>query len=306
MPILDAALAFALTMLILATLVTQIVRLPQHFGRWRSAGLDNMLARFFTDHFGQAITRVMTRLTGEPPDQVSEDLVQKAKDFKWRELIADPAAEDIKAVSVETLKEALKYSYLGIGLRNKLGDATVAVYKEIEHRYKIVEDKATEQFRRRSQVWATFVALVLAFAFNIDTIHIASSYIRHQAVREGVTAEMEKIAAAYETLSEDVDDAEGDMPLTEMGEAIGDIRHQLDLLTATGLPIGWSRFPHAGLMNKPTQDFENRNSLLGWLSWFFGIALTGVLAGCGAPFWFDAVNGIARAARGRAVSKPAS
>jgi hypothetical protein len=306
MPILDAVLAFALTMLVVATIVTQVVNLRQRFGNWYANGLDEMLKGYFASEVGTAVKRVIERLTGTSLSRSAEELVTTASKFDWRKHIWDGGSGDDRAVSRETLMEAFQNSYLDKEFRKELGGDTKAVYKELERRYKVAEEKATDRFKRRSQKWGTCVALVLAFVFNIDSVHIAHSYIRNPALRQGVVAQMQVIAAEYEAVAESTADSEDDLTMAALGEAIGDMRQQVDLLTTTGFPIGWSRFPHAGLKDTPTLDHENRNNTWGWVLWVVGVTLTGILAGFGSPFWFDAVTGISRATRARAVKKPDS
>jgi len=303
MPILDAALAFALTMLAVATLVTQIVRLPQGLCKWYAKGLDEMLNRYFASEVGPAVERVIQRLSGTPLSATARKLVETAGHFDWHKLIREPGSTDDKPVSKETLMEVFKNSYLDKEFREELGEDTKAVYKELERRYQVAEEKATDQFKRRSQKWATYVALVLALVLNIDSIHIANSYFRDEKLRQGVVAEMEVIVAKYEAAVQAVANSADKGTTDGLIQAVADTREQVDLLASSGFPVGWSYFPHARILDKSSTDYENRNHLLGWVWWVLGVVLTGILAGLGAPFWFDAISGISRVAQTAGLTK---
>ncbi len=62
MPYLDAALAFALTMLVVSTLVNQIVRFFKNTAKVRREGLQNMLVDYFNSEFQPVVQRELNRL----------------------------------------------------------------------------------------------------------------------------------------------------------------------------------------------------------------------------------------------------
>ncbi len=61
MPILDAAVAFALTMLAVATAATQIVQLIQYFAEKRGEELSKMLQDYFTQELETVVNRGLER-----------------------------------------------------------------------------------------------------------------------------------------------------------------------------------------------------------------------------------------------------
>jgi len=62
MPILDAALAFALTMLVVATAVTQIVGLLRNTAKLRNAELQKMLPEYFNKELKPVVDRELNRV----------------------------------------------------------------------------------------------------------------------------------------------------------------------------------------------------------------------------------------------------
>lgn len=305
MPILDAALAFALTMLVVATAVTQIVRFMRNTAKLRRSELQEMLTVYFNEELKPVVMRELNRVNKKVDSDVSTKLTEAAKEFSESELFDEVELAKLIEVSTDELTERLKRSTLGQKLLTELGDEAQTIFDELGRRYEVVGDKFTESFRKYSRRWATVVALILALAVNIDSIHIAKSYIRNESLREGTVAQMDAIVAKYDAKVASLDDAGGEGTRAALEQSLIDNREQIESLTSIGFPIGWSYFPHAGWQHRPPKDFERRNDFGGWVMWFLGILLTAVLAGLGSPFWYDTVTGISRVAqRARAVKKP--
>jgi hypothetical protein len=266
-----------------------------------------MLAEFWEQELQSVITREFARLQSKVGSQVSSRLSDLPDQLKNTQLFGQEEFAKLVDVSTEELTERLKRSQLGRRLLAELGDDAQPIFDELGRRYEVVGDRFTESFRQHSRWWATGVALVLALAVNIDSIHIANSYIRSQTLRKGAIAQMDAIVANYEAQVAAVDDTEGPVSKETLRKAISESREQVLALTTIGFPIGWSYFPHAGLKAGKSVDFERRNNPGGWLMWVFGIVLTGILAGLGAPFWYDTVTGISRVVqRARVARKPGS
>jgi len=296
MPILDAALAFALTMLVVATVVTQIVSLLRNTVKLRNSQLQLMLKKYFNKELQPVVKRELNRLQKEVTENVASNLEEAVKDFNLSNLFISEQLTTLTEVTTEELTEKLKRSALGETLLKGLGDKAKAIFDELGRRYEVVGQEFTETFRKYSRRWATVVALLLALVVNIDSIHIVDSYIRDESMRQGVIAQRDAFVEDYNALiaSLEKENARDSVTKEELEEAFSNSRGQLDFLTRVGFPIGWTYFPHAGLKEGKSNDFERRNNLGGWLMWMLGILLTAVLAGLGAPFWFDTVTGISR------------
>ncbi len=299
MHFLDAVLAFALTMLIVATVVTHIVRFLRNTAKLRSSELQKMLTEYFDKELQPIVRRELVRLNKNIKDQVAAELVDTADNVNESKLFNQDELTTLIEVSTEELTERLKRSTLGQKLMKELGDQAQTVFNELGRRYEVVGDKFTESFRKNSRKWATGVALVLALSLNIDSIHILDSYIRNANMSQGVIAQRDAFVEDYNALVESLEKEEGNDSVTkeELAYAFSDSQEQLDVLTSVSFPIGWSYFPHSGLQEVKSKDFQRRNNFSGWLTWLFGILFTSGLAGLGAPFWHDTVTGISRVAQ---------
>lgn len=301
MPYLDAALAFALTMLAVSTLVTQIVRLGQSFFKLRNQVLQQMLAEYFKQELAPVVEREMNRLKSEVGEDVASGVRQKAQELSVNLPFTDDELARLAEVSTEELLERLKRSDFGKALLERLGNKALTVFNELGKRYEIVGNKFSELFRVNSRLWTTILALVAAFILNIDSFFIATTYIQNEGMRQAVIAQKESLESGYQTLAEKLAQDSGKDSITkaEFEQAFRDTKGQLDVFTSAGFPIGWTYFPYGCSKDPVSPDCGQRNIPF----WVLGCAVTGLLGGLGAPFWYDAVTGISRAIQSMRVEK---
>jgi hypothetical protein len=310
MPYLDAALAFALTMLAVSTLVTQIVRLGQYFAGLRVRVMNEMLADYFKAELKPVIEREMNRLKNKVTDEVANEVKTKADKLGTTLPFTNDELKKLTDVSTEEIVERLKRSEMGTKLLQELGDQAKTIFDELGRRYEIVGEKFTLSFREHSRWWATGVALIVAFALNIDSLFIANTYIKNEGMRQAVVAQKDSLEKGYDTLAGKLEQEQGKTEITreEFEQAFSDAKGQLDIFTSAGFPIGQSYFPYACMRTMDSPDCQNRNNTFGIIAWILGCFLTSLLAGLGGPFWYDVVSGISRAvksARSASTRQPA-
>ncbi|MBN1781364.1 hypothetical protein JW948_09585 [bacterium] len=291
MPVLDAALAFALTMLLVSTVVSQIVRFIMYVGRSRKVMLKTMLMEFMNDELSPVIEREVIRLGKKVSARAGQLLVREADELGYSQLFGADSLPKMTEVTHEELTEKLKRTELGKKMMAELREEADTVFLEIEKRFDVIGNRFTGSFRTHSRAWAVAVALVLALLLNIDTVNIANSYLRNEQVREGVIAQMDAIVDRVELQMALPDSAAQDT--VGLKVAIAETRDQIQTLSDTGIPIGWSYFPYLFSDSDDAQRDLAGGEVNNWLLWVLGILLTAGLAGLGAPFWYDAVTGIA-------------
>lgn len=320
MPLLDIALAFALTMLVVATVVTQIVRLFQYIFKLRRKELKKMLEEYFQEEFKPVVNRELSRLKMEATEDVYKKLSKVNMNIELSTLISDKELKALVEVSTEDLTEKLKRSSWGRDMLEKLGNQANDVFDELGRRYEVLGDKFTASFRKNSRWWATGVAFILACVVNIDSIHILDSYIKNEGMRQHVIEQRDSFVKDYNELIETLEDEEGKDSVTkkQLEAAFKDSKEKISSFADAGFPIGWSYFPHSEYVNhgsddsqtstikkEESNDSKNSNKTVRWLMWSLGILLTAFLAGLGGPFWHDTVTGISRVVqRARIAKKP--
>jgi hypothetical protein len=281
------------------------------------------------------VEREMHRLSTRIDDKVREEIQAAAAKLQARwshtfvgaHLVDDEKMFDrnmmksLENVSTEELIERLKRSELGEKLLQNLGDGADRVFKELGTRWDHAGKAASASFRANSGKWATLVALLLALTMNIDSWFILDSYLNDRQLTASVVAQLDEIQAAADStrvrmartdsllaVADSLPEGAGAIDWDELTESFAATSAAVNGLEDAGLPLGWGRYPHAcagraasAAGRSCAQDMDRAL----W-KWFLGILLTGLLAGLGAPFWYDAVNGITRAARaGRGGGTPA-
>lgn len=292
MPILDALLAFSLTMLVIASTVNILLTLLLRVSKLRSTQLQAMLEDYYDNHVGKVVEREVKRVGGK----VNGDAVKEVNDLAAKHNLSDVLSEGelgkIESLGTDDFVERLKRSKLGHGLIEKLGDEADSVIKELGKNYEQVGKKFSASFRGRTKMWGTGVALVLAFAFNIDSVHLMDTYLKDATVRNNIVAQMDAIVASKQPA---VDDSSPQVTTEQINQSIDSSSQQLSLLTDMGLPSSYQNFPYCQLeADKKSNCSAQRSSVLKWFFWLLGIILTGVLAGLGAPFWYDLVTNVAK------------
>jgi len=188
---LDAALAFAVTMLVVATIVSRIVDFI-----YGAMCLRNQLFEEMLNKVAATVETNAMQGSDQVRAVVAKLLAQEQRTWGqwfWRYV----SGQLPTSVSVDEF------------VKSVLGDAAEdEQVKNLEATLKIEGDKLTEYLRARSR-WVSFVvALVLALSLNIDSVNIADKYIQTPALSREIAGDAGKILtetqkelkAAQETL----------------------------------------------------------------------------------------------------------
>jgi len=364
MPILDAALAFALTMLVIASVVTVVVRLLQMLFRWRSGKVKKTLISFLKTELEPVVDREVNRLSNVLTADQTEAIKHAAGELKHSDasLLQPDDLKQLAELPKADAIEQVKRSELGTKLYEALGDKAQEVFAQMSLRYDAAEARITKDYRANCRVLSTWVALILAFALNIDSIFIVDTYLRDHNSRDVVLAQMDEILADYESkvqtsFGESEEEPTGEVSKEEFVQAYQETRNEIESLMGLGLPIGPAYFPHStfqpienrigyramertpaankkpaegavvaepeevdpttpestesdGVPTSPSSrgylelttgynDPRSEDNVIDWAMWVLGVLLTGVLAGIGAPFWYDTIVGISRVSQGK-------
>lgn len=294
MPLLDAALAFSLTMLVIATLVSTLVQVIHGLLGIRQSEFRKMLTTFTQTEIQPTIDRELSRLssrfTAETIAEIKTNLNAETAQVA-ADLIQNHA--DHLHMSSANLVELLKRTDMGDKLLTQLGDQADAVFNELAQRYEAVGQKFTASFREYSRRIAAVITLVLALALNLDSINIARQYMSNQAQRQAVLAKYNQVLVHQEKIPGTDNPEQLQENLAQLKQSITEANTQLDALNTAGFPIGWTYFPGSAT----TTVVPGSRTIGVWMLWSFGILLTTVLVGLGTPFWFDVVRGLVQFTR---------
>lgn len=113
--------------------------------------------------------------------------------------------------------------------------------------------KASFWYKDKAKAFAFMIGIILAASFNIDSIQITEQLWREPTLRQSLVAQAQV-----------ADETTGPQSVAELEAYYEDLNMPVGWGNE-GLPVNWQ----------------------GWLSKVLGIAITGLAAMQGAPFWFD-------------------
>jgi hypothetical protein len=323
MPLLDAALAFALTMMLVATAVTLATNVVLQTPAWLGRYFKKLVAsrqELFDQMIDEFVRKEMPKIATE-----ARPLAGAVGGDDWKDLqpvcnhladqITAPAPDGTEPVHLSNadLLEMIRRTPAGQAFLAAVGDRVGDVLAEIERRFAAVERRYTERFRANARRIATAVALVLAVALNIDAVNILGAYVGNPSLSAAVAARSEQALADYDARVKTLTAGGEGEQLKDMQKRQEDLRNQLDRLHAGSLPFGWTYFPFGSSPPRPwtsadaaaKADRWSAVALPVWGGWLLGIGLTVWLAGRGAPFWYDVIRKIVELTRGSPPSTQA-
>jgi hypothetical protein len=181
------------------------------------------------------------------------------------------------------------------------GDAS-KVRANIEGWFNASMDRVSGWYKRRNHQILVGIGLLLAIAFNIDTISILQSLWTNKGMRDAAVAaagSFSKAQAEADKTTPSTAPKTADADATAIRDKVSNYTKALDSLK---LPIGWQAdieaVQYAARKNaeKSGKKTTNQNAwciamstvpnhLIGWI-------ITAAAVSFGAPFWFDALNKI--------------
>jgi hypothetical protein len=305
MQALDAALAFAITMLILAMVVTTLVETLHRLFGLREKGLAILLGNFYDRVL---FARSGGVLRGADDRQVFIEMMtinrgpvgRAPMTALNRTLTVDSSAEDRKflnwiwsgrrlgSLSLVAFMERLGGSEYGAQLvtqASTAGEKGVEwVVKDVAQKFDAFGAEASEYFESRARLLAVIVGFVLAFAINVNAIALFETFMRRPDVTRAVIARGESVTKSYENLQKQVDALNASAQAAPSEEARAAVQKAadeasaaVDSLQSVGVPIGWNA--------QSVADFRTSRAMS-----LLGLLLGGLLIGLGGPFWYKAVQ----------------
>ncbi len=301
MPLIDAALGFALTMFAVASLVTVTVRVIRTTATKRKEQLATFLREYLETELKPVLETELDVLTGKMDARIDTAIRTKVTGVTggggMTRAIEELTGGVRMEVSTKEMLEWLTRSDLGKELASSLQDKGEALFARLGERYEALGDRFTASFRKDARKWTTFIAVVVALVLYFVTIVVLSTYMTATESREAVLSQQEAILDRYQGFLNEQADSQS---VRELSVQISTLREATQSLEAGGFPIGWKLFPWC--RGEQTDGRcggtrEGIDAVLLWPLWVIGLALTGVLAGLGGPFWHDIVTGITHSAQ---------
>ena len=301
---LTALLAFAVTMLIFAIIVSTFVEMVHRAFGFRKQGMRLMLESLFdrvikervepADNLDAAkfasIIMENRALSGEKPEE--RGLLRRL--LHW---LVDSSVVTDMPVEVFTQKLADNRIVAAID-----GDVN-AIITDIGQKFEAFSDEASEYFTRRARVFSVIIAFFVAWAFYVHPYQLAVAYVKNPELAQTVAEKAEETHAEYRALAAKLDET------LKAGQASGEDAAQLKALmeefnskidasaaktkelSDIGVPVGWPE-------NMPScSEGKDGPCFQGFIPWpglgnAFWLIVGGLLVGLGAPFWAQAVSNL--------------
>ena len=238
MQILEAALAFAITMLVLSLICSSFVEIIHRVLAMREDGFklmldgmyDKMLKQYVEPRLKADLATTQPQLAGDALDQrVATDLDQLKTSF-LNAMKENRAPVTIKLPLPLSLLPKLWYGDQVTGLKPeefmerlasvKVGDyikaandaannagaaaagAVDAVLKDVAQKFDNFGKEASAYFAGRARLLSVCVAIALAFAIRVDAIELFNTYLRDPNARNKVIEQSQAATAQYKAMTE--------------------------------------------------------------------------------------------------------
>ena len=275
---LQIALALTVSMLIFSTLATMIVEIIHKVLRLRRVGLNKMLEAFYNSEVRERIQVMLA------PDGAS---VEDMPEFIKKMTSMTGGSHTLSTIE---FVRRLADTELGKLLAQRADSEVDALIEDITERYEEHGRRASQIFRRYSQVGTVAVSVIVALCLNINAVTIFRTFQSNEKLTRAIAGRAEQAMAAYQVQAElleasaTLDPSEVAAIGTDIEDLKGSVREfrkAVDEAAKLGLPIGWS----------DDQFFNSKDiETMGWIVWILTTILTGFLIGLGGPFWFDVVK----------------
>jgi hypothetical protein len=228
MPLIEAALAFAITMLVLSLIVSSIVEVIHRTFKLREKGLEYMLGQLFDRVLsnylaaGAAMTKrsfvtIMTEnrapLHGNPAQAgwASWIIGLPWRIFRW--FWTDPR---VKELSPSDFMERLGSSDLATAIKVKAtagaqgvgvqaAQAIDLALKDAAQKFDAFGKDAGLYFEARARIMSVAIAIGLAFVVHVDAVDLFTTYLRDPNARAKVIEQAQAVTSQYRAAKDAAD-----------------------------------------------------------------------------------------------------
>lgn len=322
--LLQSILAFVLTMLGLATLVTVILEMISRFTRRRGRVLRHVLELVFEKEIGPILKAELAATDQRVKDAIDVVVTSPFKPatgengfFKAVAWLMTRAfgADESRELTARDFLVRLSRTEVGTELYTAAKADWDTAIERIETRYDEVAAASSEWFRNSNAVASLVIGVCLAFTLNVDGMRVFDFFLKNPNQAAAVVGDAEAYLKAHREVQERVENAKKTLETAAMDDraARAEAQRVLDTISTTyrgiqtqrsqlaeiGLPTGAGVFPYC----RPTQGGSapderckaEEYAFFGhFVSWFFIVLLSGVLIGLGGPFWYNAATGLLR------------
>lgn len=294
MQLIESALAFAITMLVLSLIVSSLVEMIHRTFSMREAGLkyvlermcDQVLRQYRSDLKPQSeefkafrksfVDRMSANRApmGVTPDPTPDQAASQQKKGGWRfglwsgrdltSLTTKEFMERLGTIDSEKLGKAIreaneKANDLAEQAGALAAEASDAVLKDIAQKFDALGKDATEYFAGRAKLLSVLVAIGLAFAAHVDAVDLFRTYLSDPNARQKVIEQTQSVTSQYkaaESAAKALKEVSAAAPPSGTPSADA-IKAQVDQL-------GKDWQAAIGDVNKTVKQYQDLGTPIGW------------------------------------------
>jgi hypothetical protein len=255
---LQAALAFALVMLVLSTIVTILLEGCYRVFQVRESGFRLMMERIFDDVLKPRVGHALRGVTVDEArerflDAVTHNQGYSGKTNPLRAAFAQSA--NLKSMTMMQFADRLADTDVGKAIA-RTGEQHIENFiNDLSQKFERFGEASSQRFKAQAQFWCVCVSLALAFVANVDAVRLFQDLVRNQELTGAVIAQYgglveegaERPSSVEETFKS-VDYLREQNLLTDeevvrFKESFADSRLKLVELKSVGLPITIESWP---------------------------------------------------------------
>ncbi len=314
MPMLDACLAFALTMLSLATLATLATEITMRLMGTRASGLRMMLDDLYEHQLLPALKDNAVKVSDDLKQEFSSTLQKSPladlpNNTFWNFILKTTAGylglTKLTNLHFDEFLKRLPDTELGKKLVQLEKTQRKALFDRLSHRYEEFGKAVTDLFSRYAQLFSLIVGIGIAFAMNVDSFRLFAAFQNDAALRGRVVATSDEILSNWEQAQKQADKRRQEAvaaatALTEKQQAKAkddELKAEQKLFSdqwkkanSLDLPIGYDHFERwtPGPVTKyiPFTHIEC-DRVWFYFYWAVRVIISGLLIGLGGPFWYN-------------------
>lgn len=322
MPLIEAFLALALSMLALSMAVTLIVDFIHRLRATRASNLKEMLEEYYDSEL-RGFVETELRDTAANVDEHKAEFVTQllTNPLSGKSPFLRDTLKKLVNLPTEEFVKKLAYSDVGIAIKKKSEGEINEMVDSVVLMFEHYGSGASEAFKRRAQVLSFIAGIVVAFVLNVNAVLMLKGYMDDPIVRDRVLAQAQELEERFQQMPKGGVD-NGFENLDQAKALQGDIKDNIATLEGAGLAFGYGKSVapvsfwksaeetiESGAKGKVADGTGNGKggtnpetvsnnwkasvwNLARTIFWLLGVFGTGLLMGLGGPFWFSVVKKI--------------
>lgn len=243
---LTAILAFAVTMLVFAIIVSTLVEMIHRIVRLRSQGMRLMLENLYERVI---VPRLVAQNVANPPTAASF----AATIMDNRAIANGSRPKGPVSRLIRWLVDAYEMTSIPVELfMQKLADAKVltpadaaseVVLQDVAQKYEAFGQEISTFFERRARLFSVLVAFFVAWVFYVHPYDLAVAYLKNPELAQEIADRADETLEAHkeleEKLAQGASASELEAAIEELKQEFKNAQQQTAQLINIGVPVGW-------------------------------------------------------------------